>query len=429
MNADGPVTVRELLGMLHRWQMRVLAGEAGLARPVTWVSAMRARPPAFESFKGNELALISLPALRALRSQVVTLTLPGALHQLSERGVSGVILGGISDERPLPADETHALEEAQALADNLALPLLALPATYLAELEHDIITYLIARRDRQPQAVTAPDPIETARLRESLRSEALEALLTGTYAGEAAMRARAAQLGYDLAQPHAVLVVDLAPSAPPLAAALGPHGADPAAAQLAEEFTAAQGAWARAREHQVEALLTIPAREHGLDELAERAGILLARVVDASVPWAAGLSEPATAPAQIHRAATEAHDAARFGLAVLGSRRIARPDDLGVYRLLLALRETGSLAPFVQRTLAPLLADARLGDEFIETLEVFFACNGNLSQAAARLNLHRNSLTYRLNRARELLGHDLDDPELRLSLQLAIKGRRVLAAW
>ena len=79
-----------------------------------------------------------------------------------------------------------------------------------------------------------------------------------------------------------------------------------------------------------------------------------------------------------------------------------------------------------QRTLAPLLADARSGDSLIETLDAFFASNGNLSEAARRLGLHRNSLLYRLGRARELLGHDLDDPELRLSLQLAIKSRRVL---
>jgi len=86
------------------------------------------------------------------------------------------------------------------------------------------------------------------------------------------------------------------------------------------------------------------------------------------------------------------------------------------------------LAPFIERTLAPLLADPRYGDKLVETLDVFFACNGNVSQAKERLHLHRNSLIYRLNRACELLGRDLNDPELRLALQLAIRGRRVLEA-
>ena len=111
---------------------------------------------------------------------------------------------------------------------------------------------------------------------------------------------------------------------------------------------------------------------------------------------------------------------------VLGTRHIARPADLGVYRLLLALREHDELAPFTQRALEPLLRDQRHGDTLIETLEAFFACNGNSTRAAEKLHLHRNSLLYRLNQARDLLGQNLDDPETRLTLQLAIKGRRVL---
>ncbi len=126
------------------------------------------------------------------------------------------------------------------------------------------------------------------------------------------------------------------------------------------------------------------------------------------------------------RAPTAGARPAPPGCALLGPGQVAVPADLGVYQLLLALRDGGQLAPFVEATLAPLLADIRLGDALVDTLDAFFACNGNVSQAKDRLHLHRNSLIYRLNRARELLGRDLDDPELRLSLQLAIKGRRVL---
>ncbi|HEV2461434.1 MAG TPA: helix-turn-helix domain-containing protein [Ktedonobacterales bacterium] len=429
MSASGPVTVRELLGVLRRWQVRVLAGEANLDQPVTWASAMRARLPAFEGFHGGELALISLPVLRSLRSQVVALSLPGAVRQLAEMGVAAVALGGLPEGQALPPDEAGALDEAKALAGHLGLPLLALPATYLGEVEHDVIAHLMARR--APQSAGAePSPVEAARLRAGLRAEALDALLTGTYAGEAAMRARAAQLGYDLTLPHAVLWVDLAPHAPVGADALGPRGADPAATHLAEELTAGLGAWARPLAGQVSALLPLARAERGIGEVAERAEALLARALGGTRPgggeWAAGLGEPSTAPAQVHRSAAEARDAARLGLLVLGPRRLVRPADLGVYRLLLALRDDGSLAPFVERSLAPLLANARNGDALVQTLDAFFACNGNLSEAARRLHLHRNSLIYRLNRARELLGRDLDDPELRLALQLAIKGRRVL---
>ena len=442
MSGSGPVTAGELLDVLRRWHARLLAGAAGLERPVNWVTTMRARLPAFEGLQRGELALISLPVLRALRAQLVSLSLPGIVAQLADQGVAAIALGGLPEDLPLPRDEIPALDEARALADERAVPLIALPGTYLGEVEQALMLHLMARREQPPQPPAEPGPAETARLRESLRAEALEALLTGTYAGEEAMRARAAQLGYDLTRPHAVLVIDLAPQSPQGAAstagrhgAFGPSVSTADALRLADELATGLGGWVRAPSGgRVEALVALGRFERGAAGLVERVAGLVPRVLAArggserAGHWAAGLGEPATAPGQVHRSAAEARDAARLGLLVLGPGHVARPADLGVYRLLLALRESAALGPFVAQTLAPLLADRRNGDTLIQTLDVFFACNGNLSAAARELHLHRNSLLYRLHRARELLGHDLDDPELRLALQLAIKGRRVLEA-
>lgn len=473
MNASGAaglVTVQEVLSLLSRWQAHLLAGRQGLSRTVTWATVMRARVPAFEGFSGGELALLSVPVLRTLRSQMVASSLPSIIEQLAEIGVSGIAIAGLPTDATPHGDEAQAvqeLDEAQRIADRLALPLVALAPTAtsrLAEVEREVITHIVARRERQPP-IAEPSAGDAAHLHASLRGEALDALLTGTYAGEAAMRTRAAQLGYDLTQPHTVLWIDLAP--PPetsdaLARAggrgmytLAPQRTDPAATHLAEELTSALGAWARARDTHVAALLALPRPDReqrestigpatgariptisgaasGITETAERVMTLLNRSLgDRSAPgkleWSAGLGEPATAPVQLHRSATEARDAARLGRLVLGPRHVARPADLGVYKLLLALRDNGELAEFVERTLAPLRADSRTGDVLIETLDAFFACNGNVSRAKEILHLHRNSLIYRLARARALLGHDLDDPELRLALQLAIKGRRILA--
>jgi hypothetical protein len=438
MNGNGPLTVREALELLQRWHARLLAGASGLDRPVNWVTTMRARLPAFEGLQRGELALISLAVLRALRAQLVSLSLAAAVSQLADQGVAAIVIGGLPEGPPLARDEAPALEEACALADELGIALIALPSTYLGDIEQTLILHLMARREQQPRSVEV-GPSETARLRESLRDEALEALLAGTFVGEEAMRARAAQLGYDLERPHAVLVIDLAPqiaegahssAATGTASALGANGD---ARRVADEIATTLGGWVRPPAGpRIEALLALARFERGAVELAERVALLVPRVLGArggrerAAQWVAGLGEPALAPGQVHRSAAEARDAARLGLLLLGMGHVTRPADLGVYRLLLALRETPVLSPFVNQTLAPLLADRRNGDALIQTLDVFFACNGNLSAAARQLHLHRNSLLYRLHRARELLGHDLDDPELRLALQLAIKGRRVL---
>ncbi|MCB0089349.1 MAG: helix-turn-helix domain-containing protein [Caldilineaceae bacterium] len=55
------------------------------------------------------------------------------------------------------------------------------------------------------------------------------------------------------------------------------------------------------------------------------------------------------------------------------------------------------------------------------TLEAFFECHGNLSQTAAQLHIHRNTLTYRLERIAEIAQLDLNDADARFSLQLALK--------
>lgn len=96
--------------------------------------------------------------------------------------------------------------------------------------------------------------------------------------------------------------------------------------------------------------------------------------------------------------------------------------NLGVYRLLLPLAETEELRAFADRVLGRLIVDERAGKtHLLETLRVYFACNGNVAQTAKQLFIHRNTLLYRLERIRQVGNVDLDDAETRLQLQLALR--------
>lgn len=102
--------------------------------------------------------------------------------------------------------------------------------------------------------------------------------------------------------------------------------------------------------------------------------------------------------------------------------------DLGVYQLILGLSDREKLVSFYEKTLGPLLEyDMRQHADLIKTLEAFFACHGNLSQTAEMLIVHRNTLLYRMNRINEIAQIDLDRPEIRLALHLAITIRRLLS--
>ncbi|MBI3971046.1 MAG: helix-turn-helix domain-containing protein [Chloroflexi bacterium] len=142
----------------------------------------------------------------------------------------------------------------------------------------------------------------------------------------------------------------------------------------------------------------------------------------------AGASRPHAGLAGLPQAASEAREALRIGRRVYGPGRLVPYAELGLYRVLHALRDTAELRSFYEQTLGPLVEyDRRTGQSLVETLEAFFACNGNLSQTAQRLHHHRNSLHYRIGRIQEIAGVDLEDPDTRLALQVALKARRLLA--
>ncbi len=102
--------------------------------------------------------------------------------------------------------------------------------------------------------------------------------------------------------------------------------------------------------------------------------------------------------------------------------------DLGVYQLILSLSDREKLNEFQERTLGPLIEyDMRQTSDLIKTLEAFFNCHGNLSQTAEVLIVHRNTLLYRMNRINEIANIDLNRPETRLALHLALTIRRLLA--
>ncbi|MEL7235908.1 MAG: helix-turn-helix domain-containing protein, partial [Chloroflexota bacterium] len=95
--------------------------------------------------------------------------------------------------------------------------------------------------------------------------------------------------------------------------------------------------------------------------------------------------------------------------------------NLGVYQLIMSLSDREKLVEFKENTLRKLEDyDMRNHADLIKTLEAFFNCHGNLSQTAEQLIVHRNTLLYRMNRINQISEIDLNRPETRLALHLAL---------
>ena len=101
--------------------------------------------------------------------------------------------------------------------------------------------------------------------------------------------------------------------------------------------------------------------------------------------------------------------------------------DLDLDRLLWSLRQNPDLARFAHLRLDTLLDhDRQRRSELFKTLQELLRLNGRKAETARALHLERQSLYSRVERIEALLGVDLDDPDTRLGLHLALRIMRQL---
>lgn len=201
--------------------------------------------------------------------------------------------------------------------------------------------------------------------------------------------------------------------------------------------------WQREREEEVVVFYAYnadPAAEpNGKQQQSVEAGMKLAEALSAEILRQYPQAQVAIGIGQVAREISGWRSSYRDAVQALELARRLQTNkplyigDLGVYQLILSLSEREKLLSFCDRTLGALedYDDKNGGDKgekvLIGTLEAFFQCHGNLSETAVKLYVHRNTLLYRMQRIKEIAGIDLERPEMRLALHLALTIRRLLA--
>jgi sugar diacid utilization regulator len=164
-------------------------------------------------------------------------------------------------------------------------------------------------------------------------------------------------------------------------------------------------------------------------ELARGAQALERELADALPGFAVTVarSRRTQDPVDLYRAGKEAQLAAN--VAEAEGRSPLAFEHTGAYRLLLPAmsEDPGELERFYSETLAPLAAyDEQYETELVATVEAYLDNDGSVAQTAARMFTHRHTIRYRLERVRELAGHDISSSEGREKLSLGLKAMRVL---
>jgi PucR family transcriptional regulator, purine catabolism regulatory protein len=252
-----------------------------------------------------------------------------------------------------------------------------------------------------------------------MRGDFIEAILAGRVSDPPALVKRGQELGYNLEQPHCVLVIAIENAQTAVLNRLG----NLIQAELTRLRVAAPMAQ---RDGNVLCLIPSVATSPRPREVAEQLRLRL--LADYNQPVVA-LSNPAANLNEWPRALREAEQSLVLGRQLFGAERVLAFNDLGVYRLLLLLRDQPDLWTFYQETLAELAAyDTKQQSELLHTLEAYFNNLGNLRRTAEAIHVHRNTLLYRLERIQKISGkeHFLTSADEYFALWLALKVHRVL---
>ena len=247
-------------------------------------------------------------------------------------------------------------------------------------------------------------------------------------AGEAEhVIAHAHSLGWDIGRPMVVVVAESDPSSTP--AQLVPGELRP----MQERFATAWAQVVRRRDARApvvgfsQEVVTVLGVPHDADsESITRTVRDLVRHVSGDGgggrrSFSTGISRPISSPDELPGAYEQARKAVSVGRQMAGPSALTHFDGLGIFRLLTLVPDTAELRSFAAEALGPLISnDTPENADLRMTLSVLLDTNLNVAETSRILHFHYNTLRYRIVKLERMLGPFTTDPNLRLTLSLAL---------
>lgn len=401
------LSVADVLALPGLQALRLRAGQAALGHPVRWPYVAENADIA-DWVMGGELVFVT--GINHPRDEANLLLL---VRQAVERATAGlVILTGAEYIQAIPASVI-------AEAERLGLPLLEQPYG----LKMVVVTQAIGTALVQQQMLG------------SSRQHVLAQLLEGDYQSLDVLLQRATSLDLPLSVPRQVALLRLQNSEQ----LFDGEAADNGERLLRDHRQCLQQSLEQCLQTLGDALPLISQGEHWIallpctgsqDEQRNRRLLseLLGNLDERLQPQRAvlGLSTGGHPPQRFALALGQARQALVAAQAFPERLGLCSFNELGVIELLAAIRDRSLLERFVERTLGPLIGDdSRHEPVLMPTLEAWFFENANLALAAQRLGVHRNTLSYRVQRIEALTGCSFDDPHDRLNISIALLIRRL----
>ncbi len=269
-----------------------------------------------------------------------------------------------------------------------------------------------------------------AEVERRLRGDLVEEVLAGGLEGDEAERVarQAERLGHRL--PHKAWVVVLEPDDDETEAALAGRGQQDRLDAALSGLIRSRFPGALTLVRSASAVFLIPDEiAADLPAVEKLAGLVLAGAASVMKPGTAsvGIGNLANSVGELARSHIEARQALRLTRRAGSRGRVASYRSLGAFRLLLEVQSPDALRRFVDELLGTLLTYAQSRDTpLLETLEALSAARWVRRAAARQLGIHINSMSYRVDRIQALTGLQLDDPETRVAISIALRARAML---
>lgn len=139
------------------------------------------------------------------------------------------------------------------------------------------------------------------------------------------------------------------------------------------------------------------------------------------VNFAIGVGSSTSSIDNLRQSFAEAEEAAVAGLSSPEEKLYTTTADIHLRGLIYLLRDDQHLQRFAERELGVLIAyDNHHKTQLVDTLAAYLKTGGNKSLAAKRANIGRATLYSHLQRIEEILKCDLEDPDWRYSLVVAL---------
>jgi len=388
-----------------------------LARELTVLSG---RAVAIES-RDHRLLASQLPASSALTAADTT-----RLTTIHQAQISGWLRSVAAANLAEPPTAAYALDDdwLRVLAPVSGRDgLLGSLSLFVPRGSETVEDGLIASRGAAACAVTLAREHAAASARRDIELNVLDEILDGALRSEVSLLQQTLRLGHDLTQPHCTLVarLDPAPGTPARTREGRWELLDEALTRAALKHEA-RILW-RVRNNSAEVVWPAP-DGIDLDALGRDVQADLIAGVATTAPHervSIGVGRARAGLGGIRQSHQEARQALSLGRRLHGPGHLTTFDALGLYRLIYAAEGLPELRTFHDEALTTLIAYDKLhGADLIHTLDAYFAANGSPKEAASLLQVHRNTVLYRLDRIGAITGLDLSGSDTRLRLHLAL---------